>query len=322
MKRMWPSVLVIAFVMAVVAIVLVANNEDDDRPGSTSTGGITRTPLGQASPANAPGQTLYLQRVTIAPHAKLAEHFHEGTQVARVTSGTLTYNIVSGTATITRGNGRSEEHSAPKRVLLHPDDWIIERAGLEHFGANDTDEPVVIELAALLEDGAPVATPVGTAAAGTRMRLTTTLTSQDRRLSTVGPNGSRVYGWNHLRGTATLDGQDVDVDMLGSVNYTSGNGPFSGFITFTFPGGGTLGVAMQGATKASADTKNAAFVATLGVIGGTGRFAELTGVGTFVGSRTAALGTAVAATFDLHLVGTDSRATARLDHPQRTVQPG
>lgn len=89
--------------------------------------------------------------------------------------------------------------------------------------------------------------------------------------------------------------------MLGSVNYKSGDGPFSGFITFTFADGSTLGVAMQGATKASADTKNASFISTLGVIGGTGRFADVSGVGTFVGSRTAALGTALAATFDLRL---------------------
>jgi hypothetical protein len=312
MKRPWFAVGLIAVVAAAIsifAVVIEDDNEESPTPGSdsaaaaASANGITRTPLGQASPANAPGQTLYLQRVTIAPHSKLAEHFHQGTQVARVTSGTLTYNIVTGSATITRADGRTEELSAPKTVLLHTDDWIIETAGLEHFGANHTDEPVVIELAALLQDGAPLATPVGTGAAGTPMRFTSTLTSQDRRLSTVGPNGSLVYGWNHLTGTSTFEGQDVGVDMLGSVNYVSGNGPFSGFITFTFADGATLGVAMQGATKASADTKNANFISTLGVIGGTGRFADVTGVGTFVGTRTAALGTAVVATFDLRLLG-------------------
>ena len=306
MKRLWAAVVVIAVVVVVLAVVMVVtSDDDDDTSGVAPANGITRTPLGQATPTNAPGQTLYLQRVTIAPHSKLAEHFHEGTQVAHIISGTLTYNIVTGSATVTRANGKTEEFSAPTKVLLHPNDWIIEGGGLEHFGANDTDEPVVIELAALLQDGAPMATAVGTGAAGTPMHLTTSLTSQDRRLSSVGPNGSSVYGWNRLTGTASLGGQDVGVDMLGNVNYKAGNGPFSGFITFTFADGSTLGVAMQGATKGSADTRNATFISTLGVIGGTGRFAEATGVGTFVGSRTAALGTAVAATFDLRLVGAE-----------------
>src|SRR5204863_9093217 len=123
--------------------------------------GVTRTPLGQAAPANAPGQALYLQQVTIAPHAKLAEHFHQGTQVARVISGVLTYNIVSGTAAVTRAGGRTEDVSGPNKVLLRPGDALVETSSLVHFGANDTNKPVVIELAPLLEQGAPLATPVG-----------------------------------------------------------------------------------------------------------------------------------------------------------------
>jgi len=41
----------------------------------------------------------------------------------------------------------------------------------------------------------------------------------------------------------------------------------------------------------------------LGVIGGTGRYASATGTGIFTGSRKAALGTTVAATFDLTIAG-------------------
>jgi hypothetical protein len=58
---------------------------------------------------------------------------------------------------------------------------------------------------------------------------------------------------------------------------------------------------MQGVTRASADTKNATFLATLGVITGTGKYEKVTGSGTFAGTRNAALGTTVAATFDLLL---------------------
>jgi uncharacterized RmlC-like cupin family protein len=165
---------VLAVVVVVLAVVLAL------RPGDKGTGqgsgprsavtattvggtGVTRTPLGEATPANAPGQTMYLQEVTIAPHAKLATHYHQGTQVAHVISGTLTYNIVSGSVAVTRSGGRTEDVSGPTTVLLQPGDALVETRTLVHFGANDTDKPVVIELAALLEQGAPLATPVATA---------------------------------------------------------------------------------------------------------------------------------------------------------------
>jgi hypothetical protein len=44
---------------------------------------------------------------------------------------------------------------------------------------------------------------------------------------------------------------------------------------------------------------------TLGVLGGTGKFASATETGIFTGSRQAALGTTVAATFDLTIAGAD-----------------
>ena len=49
--------------------------------GSSGTGGgIDRKVLAQDEPANAPGQTLYLEEVTIAPGTDLPQHFHDGTQ--------------------------------------------------------------------------------------------------------------------------------------------------------------------------------------------------------------------------------------------------
>ena len=168
--RTWQVISAVLAVVVVVLAVLLATRDDDGGGGQrgvvaaakVTSNGVTRTPLGEASPANAPGQKLYLQQVTIAPHAKLPEHFHQGTQVARVISGVLTYNIVSGTAAVTRASGKPEDVSGPNTVLLRPGDALVETITLVHFGANDTDKPVVIELAALLEQGAPLATPVGT----------------------------------------------------------------------------------------------------------------------------------------------------------------
>jgi quercetin dioxygenase-like cupin family protein len=269
----------------------------------TTTNGITRTPLGQASPANAPGQVLYLQRVTIAPGAKLAEHYHQGTQLARVVSGVLTYNIVSGTAAITHKTGQMEDRVGPAVVHLHPGDSLVETAGLVHYGANATRHKVVIELAALLEAGAPLATSVGTGVSGATLRVVVNLESQDRTLHTAGSVGNLVYGWNRLTGSSTVGGQAVGVELLGAVSYTDGSGPFSAFVTFTFPDGSTLGAQMQGSAVAAAGGASTAFAATIGVVGGTGRYAPVRGTGTFVGSRTAALGGAVAATFDFVVTG-------------------
>ena len=129
------------------------------------------------------------------------------------------------------------------------------------------------------------------------------LTSDSRTLVQVGPANTITYGWNRLLGTATVNGQPVGVDMQASVQYTSGNGPFSGFVTFTFADGSTLGVSMQGVTTAAANTTDATFSSTLGVIGGTGTYLEAKGAGTFTGTRQTQLGGQVQSMFDLDLQG-------------------
>ena len=133
------------------------------------------------------------------------------------------------------------------------------------------------------------------------MKLETTLSSQSRTLYQVGPSNESTYGWNRLTGTSTLNGQPVSIEMLATVDYTKGNGPFFGFITFTFADGSTLGVSMVGSTTAQPNGTDATFASTLGVIGGTGRYLNTTGYGTFAGTRSAALGTDVGAVFTLQL---------------------
>lgn len=302
-------------IAVVVVVLVVGTGGEAEHGGATPTtttttskrqatqgNGVSRTPLGEATPGNAPGQKLYLQQVTIAPHAQLPEHFHQGTQVAHVVSGTLTYNIASGTAAVMRANGKAEDVTGPKRVLLQPGDSLVETASLVHYGANATTKPVVIELAALLEQGAPLATPVGAGASGTALHVTTALASQTRTLLNAGASNSITYGWNRLTGTATLDGKPVSVEMLGNVNYTNGNGPFFGFITFTFDDRSTLAVSMQGQAVQSPSGASTV-AATLGVFGGTGRYEKATGTGTFMGERPAAVGATVGSTFDLKVAG-------------------
>jgi len=263
---------------------------------------IQRTVYGTAAPENAPGQDLYLQKVVIAPGAKLAEHFHQGTQLATVRAGVLTYNVVSGTAVVTRANGTLKTFVGPAVVRLRRGDSLVENQSLVHYGSNRGKRPVVIELAALLSHGAPLATPVGQGTVdATSMRLETRLSSQARTLHQVGAAGAVTYGWNRLTGTATLDAQAVGVEMLGNVAYQNGSGPFFGFVTLTFADGSTIALEMQGVARADTAADTTAFSATLIVLGGTGRYVATTGTGVFTGSRTAALGNDVGATFALQL---------------------
>ncbi len=263
---------------------------------------VRRAVLGATEPENAPGQSLTLQRVTIAPNAQLPDHFHAGTQLAAIRSGVLTYNVVSGAVTLTRKGAAAETVAAPAKIKLRPGDVIVEPESLVHSGANRGKRPVAIDLTALLRDGAELSAPTGSGAAGAAgLALSTTLTSTSRTLYQVGPNNASTYGTNRLIGTAMAGGQPVGVEMLGSVDYTSGNGPFSGFVTFTFADGATIGVTMQGTTTAAANGTDASFAATLGVIGGTGQYSDATGEGTFTGTRSAALCTDVGAEFVLSL---------------------
>jgi mannose-6-phosphate isomerase-like protein (cupin superfamily) len=263
---------------------------------------VQRTVYGTTDPENAPGQTLSLQQVVIAPGAQLAVHFHEGTQLTTVHAGVLTYNVVSGTVQITRADGSIESVAGPKVVALRKGDALVENESLVHFGANSGKKPVVLELAALLRAGAPLSTPVGEGDAGaTTVHLETTLTSQSRTLHDAGADAEKTYGGNLLTGASSLDDQPVDIEVLASIDYLKGSGAFFGFVTFTFADGSTIGTSMQGSASLDSGTGDTAFVATLGVIGGTGTYAATTGTGMFTGSRTAALGGDVAATFDLGL---------------------
>jgi len=293
--RAWWRVLLVAVVAMVAAgAAVTAFAANDKEP-------IRRIVYGTAQPQNAPGQAMNLQQVEIDPGAKLAEHFHAGTQIATIKEGVLTYEVVSGSVERVLKNGSTETVTAPSTLKLRVGDTIVENEGLVHYGANHGKKTVIIEVAALLHDGEPLATPVGTGATGDTVKLETTLSSQSRTLYQTGPGNESTYGWNRLTGTSTLNGQPVSIEMLATVDYTKGNGPFSGVITFTFADGSTLGVSMVGSTIAQPNGTDASFASTLGVIGGTGQYTNTTGYGTFTGTRSAALGTDVGAVFTLQL---------------------
>jgi len=259
-----------------------------------TTAGVSRTIEVQTDPLNAPGQTMSLQRVVIQPRTTLTEHFHQGTQMARVVAGTLVLNVISGQVHVTGRGGAVRTYDGPSKVTLRRGDALVEIPPVVHYGENTTGKKVVLDVAALIQTGAPLATPTQPAPA--TISLSTQIKSEFSILTTL--PGTNTYGWNHLVGTATLDGQPVLCDMLGNVNYFSGAGPFFGFVTFTFADGSQLATQMNGKAIPYSDGSSDV-VAQLSIFNGTGRFAGQNGSGTFVGHRDAAVGAPVVSVFTL-----------------------
>ena len=149
---------------------------------------------------------------------------------------------------------------------------------------------------------APLASSAGAATITKRViKVEASISSQQNITHTVSPNGRRVYGFNLLVGRDERGSNPIDVEMLANVNYLKGNGPFFGFITFTAKDGSTIGVQMNGKARALTNGTVTNFSAPLKVIGGTGKWLQAAGKGTFTGSRSAALGTEVKSKFVIRL---------------------
>lgn len=128
--------------------------------------GAVRNALAQTSHVQgAAGRTMVLSRVVVEPGAELSLHRHLGTQIARIASGTLTYTVRQGTATIRKGESDQDPPlvrrlAAGDTARIRPGQWIVEQPSDIHEAANRGSTPVVIYLATLLRDGAPPSTPV------------------------------------------------------------------------------------------------------------------------------------------------------------------
>jgi quercetin dioxygenase-like cupin family protein len=114
-------------------------------------------------PPGAGERRLTLVRYTIAAGATLAAHIHPGVQMASIESGTLSYQVVSGRATVRRAGSSVDEYlDGPVETTLGPGDAVIEPFDMVHYGANTTAEPVVILATLLTEAGQDLAVPVST----------------------------------------------------------------------------------------------------------------------------------------------------------------
>ena len=165
-------------------------------------------------------------------------------------------------------------------------------------------------LAALLLVGAAsistVACSNDSADTGTQYTVSVTLDTADAPLlvvNEVGANKEHRYGEAQLVGKAEFAGQQVQVELLAILNYLNGNGPFSGFWTFTADNGDRLAFTYSGLAEQRDGVGR--LRGTIKVLGGTGQFVDVTGSGTVEGERSGEFGsgTAIAYTLALHLDG-------------------
>jgi quercetin dioxygenase-like cupin family protein len=125
---------------------------------------VVRTPLAQSTKVKgAAGRTLGLSRVTIPAGGKIALHHHQGTQVAYIQAGVLTYTVKSGGVTVMTGPA---DHPTVVRKInggqtgrINAGEWIVEQPSTIHQAANKGKTKTVIYLATLLKAGAPPSTP-------------------------------------------------------------------------------------------------------------------------------------------------------------------
>ena len=146
-----------------------------------------------------------------------------------------------------------------------------------------------------------VAAPAGAKSNGvTTISFTVTLTSQQKILQQVGRGGAITYGWNDLTGTAKTPSGDVSVQVLGSVEYTRGSGPFFGLMTLRFASLSKLGLHLGGHATLRKDGTTA-LTSKLRILGGSAAFTGATGGGSFTGGRTAALGSPITITIKIRI---------------------
>jgi mannose-6-phosphate isomerase-like protein (cupin superfamily) len=122
--------------------------------------------LARIEPATAPGQELQLVRVDVAPGATVAPHTHPGTIALCLESGSFTFGIVEGVATVTRAataaTPEAAEQLADAETMLAPGDCVTINASTTVHTLRNTGGPAVIWQAQLYALGATATTFLAT----------------------------------------------------------------------------------------------------------------------------------------------------------------
>jgi quercetin dioxygenase-like cupin family protein len=158
MRRIRLSVVLSA--TALLATGLLVGHVIAQSGGST----VVRTPLAESTKVKgASDRTLGLSRVTIPAGGTIALHHHEGTQIAFIQKGVLTYTVKAGSVRVM--SGPADEAKAVRKISagqtgkIRAGQWIVEQPSTIHEAANKGKGPIVIYLATLLKTGAPPSTP-------------------------------------------------------------------------------------------------------------------------------------------------------------------
>lgn len=105
-------------------------------------------------------RTLRLSRVTVPAGANLALHHHPGTQISNIEAGTLTYTVKTGQVKVMRGDASTPRLvrtiKAGQTAGIRTGQWIVEQPNVIHQAANRGKTAVVITIATLFPDGAPL----------------------------------------------------------------------------------------------------------------------------------------------------------------------
>lgn len=96
-------------------------------------------------------QRLMLVRIELAPGDGGGLNDLTGTRIVYVESGTLSYRLDSGEATVSRGAGESNGEDVPADawIELAAGDRVVESTGAVHEYVNEGDQPVVILMSGL-----------------------------------------------------------------------------------------------------------------------------------------------------------------------------
>lgn len=111
----------------------------------------------------------------------------------------------------------------------------------------------------------------------------------DQHFRSVGP---RTTGSGRLVAAVAVAGEAVAVELLATLQYVDGSGPFDGFITLTWPQGDAVASRYRGTATRGVDGSTT-IVGELDVVDGSGRFVGARGRGSVDGYRSGALGSQV-----------------------------
>lgn len=169
-------------------------------------------------------------------------------------------------------------------------------------------KPLVSFLLLGVASGAVAACSTDSSDTGTAFTVSVDLSTKDAPVAThkTGRDLQVTYGAGIVTGQAEFAGENVDVELLYLINhYTNGNGPFEGFWTFSLDKDNTLSFDYAGSTSQVGEVGYVK--GTVKVLGGTGKYAGVTGKGTATARRDGQTGTGAVLqyTLDLQLSGVD-----------------